>query len=76
METAKKYLAFWLSLLAFGLAYLVSLIQGVPPFVAFYRGLAGAALFYFVGKGLMGLFLGMLIEELSEYSSTQEEQNL
>lgn len=74
MEHLKKYLAQWLSLIAFILAFAIGLVQGVPQFVAFFRALAGGILFYFVGRFVMGIFLNMVIERLSEFSSTREEK--
>lgn len=74
MEYFKRYLGQWMSLIAFVLTFAIGLLQGVPQFVAFFRALAGGILFYFVGRFVMGIFLKMVMENLSEYSSLQEKQ--
>ena len=73
MEYLKRYIAQWLALIAFMLVLAIGLIQGVPQFVAFFRALAGGILFYFVGKLVMGMFLKLLVENLSEFSSVKEK---
>ena len=74
MEYFKRYLAQWMSLIAFIVVFAIGLLQGVPQFVAFFRALAGGILFYFAGKFVMGMFFKVLMEGLAEYSSMKDKQ--